>query len=122
MLKKFTKPFGRCHKKDIFIDQSQSLNLFIADATKPKLLAAHLFGWKMGLKTGMYYLRTRSAVDPLKGLGIDTSANKPVEPVQQAVSYSTPTNNAIISEETPELIMTAQRPTDSPFECEGCGS
>lgn len=108
--------------RSIFIDQSQSLNLFIADATKPKLLAAHLFGWKMGLKTGMYYLRTRSAVDPLKGLGIDTSANKPVEQVQQAVSYSTPTNNAIISEETPELIMTAQRPTDSPFECEGCGS
>ncbi len=107
--------------RSIFIDQSQSLNLFIADATKPKLLAAHLFGWKMGLKTGMYYLRTRSAVDPLKGLGIDTSANKPVEQVQQAVSYSTPTNNAIISEETPELIMTAQRPTDSPFECEGCG-
>jgi ribonucleoside-diphosphate reductase alpha chain len=108
--------------RSIFIDQSQSLNLFIADATKPKLLAAHLFGWKMGLKTGMYYLRTRSAVDPLKGLGIDTSANKPVEQVQQTVSYSTPTNNAIISEETPELIMTAQRPTDSPFECEGCGS
>ena len=108
--------------RSIFIDQSQSLNLFIADATKPKLLAAHLFGWKMGLKTGMYYLRTRSAVDPLKGLGIDTSANKPVEQVQQTVSYSTPTNNTIISEETPELIMTAQRPTDSPFECEGCGS
>ena len=108
--------------RSIFIDQSQSLNLFIADATKPKLLAAHLFGWKLGLKTGMYYLRTRAAVDPLKGLGIDTSAAKPVEQTQQAQSYVVPKNNVIISEETPELVMTAQRPTDSPFECEGCGS
>lgn len=108
--------------RSIFIDQSQSLNLFIADATKPKLLAAHLYSWKLGLKTGMYYLRTRAAVDPLKGLGIDTSASKPVEQPQQSQAYVTPTNNPLISEETPELVMTSQRPTDSPFECEGCGS
>ena len=110
--------------RSVFIDQSQSLNLFIDNATKPKLLAAHLYGWKMGLKTGMYYLRTRSAVDALKGLGIDTSTTKPVEQsAQQNVSYATtPTNNAIISENTPELVMTSERPTDSPFECEGCGS
>ena len=77
----------------------------------------------MGLKTGMYYLRTRSAVDALKGLGIDTSTAKPSEqPVQQSVTYVTPTNNTIISENTPELVMTSERPTDSPFECEGCGS
>ena len=107
--------------RSVFIDQSQSLNLFIDNATKPKLLAAHLYGWKMGLKTGMYYLRTRSAVDALKGLGIDTSVAKPTEqPVQQNVPY--PTNNTIISENTPELVMTSERPTDSPFECEGCGS
>jgi ribonucleoside-diphosphate reductase alpha chain len=109
--------------RSIFIDQSQSLNLFIDNATKPKLLAAHLFGWKLGLKTGMYYLRTRSAVDPIKGLGVDMSANKPVEqPQTQAVVFETPTNNSLISEQTPELVMTSQRPTDSPFECEGCGS
>ena len=109
--------------RSVFIDQSQSLNLFIDNATKPKLLAAHLYGWKMGLKTGMYYLRTRSAVDALKGLGIDTSTAKPVEqPAQQNVTYATPTNNTIISENTPELVMTSERPTDSPFECEGCGS
>lgn len=106
--------------RSIFIDQSQSLNLFIDNANKPKLLAAHLTGWKLGLKTGMYYLRTRSAVDPLKGLGMDTSASKPVE-AQQAVSYQAP-QNTIISEETPEVVMTTERPTDSPFECEGCGS
>jgi ribonucleoside-diphosphate reductase alpha chain len=103
--------------RSIFIDQSQSLNLFIDNVTKPKLLAAHLFGWKLGLKTGMYYLRTRSAVDALKGLGIDMSSSKTVE---QPVT--TPSNNPIISENTPELGMTNERPTDSPFECEGCGS
>ena len=108
--------------RSIFIDQSQSLNLFIADATKAKLLAAHLFGWKLGLKTGMYYLRTRSAVDALKGLGIDMSTTKPVEQPQTVNTVVTPTNNQIISENTPELVMTSERPTDSPFDCEGCGS
>ncbi len=107
--------------RSVFIDQSQSLNLFVDNATKSKLLAAHLYGWKLGLKTGMYYLRTRAAVDALKGLGIDTSTNKPIEqPQHQSVQFETPTNNSIISEQTPELVMT--RPTDSPFECEGCGS
>lgn len=95
--------------RSIFIDQSQSLNLFIDNATKPKLLAAHLFGWKLGLKTGMYYLRTRSAVDPIKGLGVDTS-------------IATPITIGIISEKTPELEMVMEKPKDSPFECEGCGS
>jgi ribonucleoside-diphosphate reductase alpha chain len=111
--------------RSVFIDQSQSLNLFIDNATKPKLLAAHLFGWKLGLKTGMYYLRTRAAVDALKGLGVDTSTPKTVEQPtgqQTAVYPTTPTNNQIISENTPELVMTSERPTDSPFECEGCGS
>lgn len=107
--------------RSVFIDQSQSLNLFIDNATKPKLLAAHLFGWKLGLKTGMYYLRTRSAVDPIKGLGVDTSVTKPAETQQQSVTYQT-TQKSIISEETPEVVMTSERPMDSPFECEGCGS
>ena len=108
--------------RSVFIDQSQSLNLFIDNATKPKLLAAHLYGWKLGLKTGMYYLRTRSAVDALKGLGIDMSSSKPAEQsAAQVVNYPT-TQNTIISEKTPELEMVVNRPTDSPFECEGCGS
>jgi ribonucleoside-diphosphate reductase alpha chain len=107
--------------RSIFIDQSQSLNLFIDNATKPKLLAAHLFGWKLGLKTGMYYLRTRSAVDAMKGLGINTSTEKPVEQTPSINNVEVPTNT-LISERTPEVVMTSERPTDSPFECEGCGS
>jgi ribonucleoside-diphosphate reductase alpha chain len=107
--------------RSIYIDQSQSLNLFIANASKQKVLAAHLYGWKLGLKTGMYYLRTKSAVDPLKGLGIDMSTTKPNSETQEVPS----TNNLIQdnSEEMKlmEMVMTS-RPTDSPFECEGCGS
>ena len=49
-----------------FIDQSQSLNLFMEGATMAKLTSMHFYAWKSGLKTGMYYLRTKSAVDAIK--------------------------------------------------------
>ena len=46
-----------------FVDQSQSLNLFIKDPDVSKLTSAHFYAWKSGLKTGMFYLNTKSAVD-----------------------------------------------------------
>jgi ribonucleoside-diphosphate reductase alpha chain len=49
-----------------FIDQSQSLNLFMEGATISKLTSMHFYAWKSGLKTGMYYLRTKSAIDAIK--------------------------------------------------------
>lgn len=49
-----------------FIDQSMSLNIHIAEPTYAKLTSMHFYGWKKGLKTGMYYLRTRPAVDAIK--------------------------------------------------------
>lgn len=49
-----------------FIDQSQSLNIHIADPSYPKLTSMHFYGWKKGLKTGMYYLRSKAAVDAIK--------------------------------------------------------
>lgn len=58
-----------------FIDQSQSLNLFMEGATMAKLTSMHFYAWKSGLKTGMYYLRTKSAVDAIKF----TIDNKAVE-------------------------------------------
>ena len=45
-----------------FICQSQSLNLFVADPNYAKLTSMHFYGWKQGLKTGLYYLRTRAPV------------------------------------------------------------
>merc|ERR1712098_456202 len=49
-----------------FIDQSQSLNLFMAEPNFAKLTSMHFYSWKAGLKTGCYYLRTRAAVDAIK--------------------------------------------------------
>ena len=49
-----------------FIDQSQSLNVFMSDPNAKKMTSMHFFAWKKGLKTGMYYLRSRPAVDAIK--------------------------------------------------------
>ncbi len=49
-----------------FICQSQSLNLFIQNPNFGKLSSMHFYAWKAGLKTGMYYLRSKAAVDPIK--------------------------------------------------------
>lgn len=56
-----------------FIDQSQSLNIHMSDVNYGKLTSMAFYGWKRGLKTGMYYLRTRAAVDAIK-FTVDSSA------------------------------------------------
>tara|TARA_R110000850_G_scaffold52488_12_gene126813 strand:- start:1063 stop:2373 length:1311 start_codon:yes stop_codon:yes gene_type:complete len=53
-------------ERGYFIDQSQSLNLFMENVTTSKLTSMHFYAWKSGLKTGMYYLRTKAAVDAIK--------------------------------------------------------
>merc|ERR1719262_2164856 len=49
-----------------YIDQSQSLNIHMVDATTAKLSSMHFHAWQLGLKTGMYYLRTKAAADAIK--------------------------------------------------------
>lgn len=49
-----------------YICQSQSLNIFMENANFGKLTSMHFYGWKKGLKTGMYYLRTKAATDAIK--------------------------------------------------------
>lgn len=56
-----------------YIDQSQSLNIFMENANFSKLTSMHFYGWKAGLKTGMYYLRTKAATDAIK-FTLDKSA------------------------------------------------
>ena len=68
-----------------FICQSQSLNLFIQDANFAKLTSMHFYAWKKGLKTGMYYLRTKSAVDAIK-FTIETGMMKQTQEVEAAVT------------------------------------
>jgi ribonucleoside-diphosphate reductase subunit M1 len=49
-----------------FIDQSQSLNIHLAEPSYSKMCSVHFYAWEKGLKTGMYYLRSRPAADPIK--------------------------------------------------------
>jgi ribonucleoside-diphosphate reductase alpha chain len=68
-------------QRGYFIDQSQSLNLFMEGATMAKLTSMHFYAWKSGLKTGMYYLRTKSAVDAIKFTLDKKKEEKVAEPV-----------------------------------------
>lgn len=54
-----------------FIDQTQSMNIFMASPTVSKLTSSHFYAWKRGLKTGMYYLRSQSIDMKAKHLGVD---------------------------------------------------
>ncbi len=49
-----------------YIDQSQSMNIHMIDANPAKVSSMHFYGWKKGLKTGMYYLRTKAAADAIQ--------------------------------------------------------
>ena len=64
--------------RSIFIDQSQSLNLFWEKPDISKVYASHIYGWKKGLKTGMYYLKSRPASDASK-FGIDIEIEKNIK-------------------------------------------
>jgi ribonucleoside-diphosphate reductase alpha chain len=85
-----------------FICQSQSLNIFLENANFAKLTSMHFYGWKKGLKTGMYYLRTKAATDAIK-FTLDKS---------------------IVDEKPEELIATRQAEIacslDNPDACESC--
>lgn len=79
-----------------FIDQSQSLNIHIAAPTFPKLTSMHFYGWKKGLKTGMYYLRTRPAVDAIK-FTVDTEALAAAEEIENMSIASSNSNFTSVS-------------------------
>ncbi len=63
-----------------FICQSQSLNLFVDAPTTSKLTSMHFYAWKSGLKTGMYYLRTKAATQAVQ-FTVEKQGGKMVEPV-----------------------------------------
>ena len=60
-----------------YICQSQSLNIFMENANFGKLTSMHFYGWEKGLKTGMYYLRTKAATDAIKFTVEKTIAAEP---------------------------------------------
>jgi len=92
-----------------FIDQSQSLNLFVENANLGKLTSMHFYAWKQGLKTGMYYLRTKSAVDAIK-FTVQKQSKAQLEPVVAPE----------VQEFTPEEQLACS--IENPDDCEACGS
>jgi ribonucleoside-diphosphate reductase alpha chain len=109
-----------------FICQSQSLNLFIENVNSAKLTSAHFYSWKAGLKTGMYYLRTKAAVDALAGLGIDMSKMKnQVAKSEETVKIEEALKidlGGMTSEELSDAAAGVTCSLDNPEGCEMCGS
>jgi len=110
-----------------FICQSQSLNLFIENVNAAKLTAAHFHSWRQGLKTGMYYLRTKAAVDALSGLGIDTSKYKSIpEETKPAEVKKETKHNFVVNEDLKALADQTMNDLtcslDNPDDCISCGS
>ena len=112
-----------------FIDQSQSLNLFMEGATMAKLTSMHFYGWKSGLKTGMYYLRTKSAVDAIKfTLDNKTKAKvpemEPAEKVAAASSIKSDSTSVPVEPLSPEELkqMLSQAKESEDDDCLMCGS
>tara|TARA_B110000046_G_scaffold128205_1_gene134627 strand:+ start:1613 stop:4036 length:2424 start_codon:yes stop_codon:yes gene_type:complete len=70
-----------------FIDQSQSLNIFMENANFAKLTSMHFYGWEKGLKTGMYYLRTKAARDAIK-FTVDKSQLEEPVPIAKSKTKS----------------------------------
>ena len=114
-----------------FIDQSQSLNLFMEGATMAKLTSMHFYAWKSGLKTGMYYLRTKSAVDAIKfTLTNKDKAAAPKVEAPAAASVSAPAKAAAkpapvaVEPLTPEELKTMlqQSRESEDDDCLMCGS
>lgn len=112
-----------------FIDQSQSLNLFMEGATMAKLTSMHFYAWKSGLKTGMYYLRTKSAVDAIKFTVSKAAKQEPVA-VEAATAVGAETVGAkqkpvavepLTPQELKEMIARAKEGEEDD-DCLMCGS
>jgi ribonucleoside-diphosphate reductase alpha chain len=98
-------------QRGYFIDQSQSLNLFMEGATMAKLTSMHFYAWKSGLKTGMYYLRTKSAVDAIK-FTLDnkkTEAPKPETVTVEPVADATVVETAVLEKQQEKAANTAAK-------------
>jgi ribonucleoside-diphosphate reductase alpha chain len=87
-----------------FIDQSQSMNIYMSEPTLSKISSSHFHSWGKGLKTLCYYVRTKAISTGAKHLAVD------ITKVQQPKTIEKPT------------VDLTTKPTDTEFECFGCGS
>jgi ribonucleoside-diphosphate reductase alpha chain len=93
-----------------FIDQSQSMNIYMSNPTLSKITSSHFHAWEKGLKTLCYYVRTKAISTGAKHLAIDTSkVEKPkTTPEPPIVNYGS--------------LNLPPKPENSDFECFGCSS
>lgn len=123
-----------------FIDQSQSLNLFVESPNMGKLTSMHFYAWKKGLKTGMYYLRTKAAADAIK-FTVQKQAQRQVEPVvsskdqvkdfEKSEAKNNPANTVSAEVNVQKMAEAVKQYSDdetiacsldNPDACEACGS
>jgi ribonucleoside-diphosphate reductase alpha chain len=119
-----------------YVCQSQSMNIFMQDPNFGKLTSMHFYAWKAGLKTGMYYLRTKSAVDAVK-FTVDKQALQQTSPSTELVTEkpldykeyaakneekAKAANSFVGMSEEQQKIATMQCSLDDPEGCEMCGS
>ena len=124
-----------------YIDQSQSLNLFVENPNFAKISSMHFYAWKKGLKTGMYYLRSKAAADAIQFTVDKSKSSKPMDvttaenanheelsakqvvevkaaPVAPKVDYNKPSDE--MSQAEKEALIACS--LDNPEACEACGS
>lgn len=101
-----------------YICQSQSLNIHLQDANFGKMTSMHFYAWKKGLKTGMYYLRTKAATDAIK---FTVQKETQAEPKQQAQAVAATVGTAAPQQKIDNQAA-MQCSLDDPEGCEMCGS
>jgi len=112
-------------QRGYFVDQSQSLNLFMENASYSKLTSMHFYAWQSGLKTGMYYLRTKSAVDAIK---FTLNNDKKEEPVVELAAAGVVKQPVAVPVEVSAVELTEfqamieRSRSAEPDDCEMCGS
>lgn len=106
-----------------YIDQSQSLNIHMQNCSIQKLTSMHFYGWKLGLKTGQYYLRTKAAVEAIQ-FTVEKGA---AAGQQETTTTSTPGSGGgaaidatLLQAATAKIA--AEQEQKSKYECVGCGS
>jgi ribonucleoside-diphosphate reductase alpha chain len=97
-----------------YICQSQSLNIFLEAPNMAKLTSMHFYAWKKGLKTGMYYLRSKAATEAIK-FTVQTQAEKQITPVVKE-------NAPLVASSYVDVQSDISCSLDNPEDCEACGS
>jgi ribonucleoside-diphosphate reductase alpha chain len=98
-----------------YICQSQSLNIFMESSNFAKLTSMHFYSWKSGLKTGMYYLRTKAATDAIK-FTLDKTMLQDTKPVEQTKVAEAPVPVAMSADAAAQIACSL----DDPDSCEMC--